>query len=209
MLFLFLCGGLSVEGIVTKWEETIEGSSGTIQTSDGDWYKVSGGFIESDTVGRVYLEINEPVVFEVGEDHITGNGKRIRTAVNVRRPFKDVTTEWRTHREYCEVLDRNWLLRIYGGRLSLSYNDCAVVIQPRFVVTCGAKPPEKGQVWRAYDVKVVSENAETFAWESIPRDGFSVETPVASPAPATNETESALLSDRLRGVKLKHIRRSA
>jgi hypothetical protein len=189
-----------MDGIVIRWEEA-EFSNGTIEDQHGNWFRVRGETIEADSIGRRYLVIGEPASFDEGPVHVTQKGKQIRTAINIRRPFKE-GPDPRTHREVCEVRDENWLARMKGGLLGIQRSD-GLELYAGQVVRCGVEPPTQGTTWRAVNIEVIHEDANTFDWSSVSPDGEAVVESTAIPIVVP---ESILLTDRYRGRKLRNIK---
>jgi hypothetical protein len=152
-----------MEGLCLDWTQTADFANGTI-TSNGVWYSVAGSSVESDCVGRVYLEVNEPVTFEPSTRKNPNTGVIRKVAINIHRPWKDITTNWRTHREICQVKDcprqtgSNWLIREIGGLLVVRLDDLDGLI-PGSIVECGVTPPPAPyKTWVAHDIVVLADS---------------------------------------------------
>ena len=150
-----------MQGVVVEWSQTDWYSNGTIQTPDGDWFKVKGEEIELDCVGRRLLEIGERVTFETSYDHFTGSGKRIRCAVRVKRPHKEMNILVEDHAELCKVVDEYFLLRQSGGLLLVEMA-AKPWIKPGQIVWCRVAEETKNKTWRAWDICLVAENEESY-----------------------------------------------
>jgi hypothetical protein len=193
-----------MDGIVLRWVSN-RYSGGQIQGPDRK-YDVSGADVECDCIGRVLLVPNEPVSFDPAPPKKRWNGKTGRHhATNVRRPWKRTDIDLERHRETCEVIDRGQILaRMTGGLLTPDGRDFSLADGQ--VVTCGVAPPTKGRMWRAINIEVISEMAETFGWASQfvePELEEPSETVVAAIPEAAEP--SILLSERFKNKKLRDI----
>lgn len=152
-----------MDGVVTKWLETEAGSFGRI-FAEGISYRVSGRDVELDSIGRCFLQMGEPVTFD-SERHKTADGSRLY-AVRVRRPWAE-KIDPATYQEICKVLDRNWLIRQTGGRLTLDVTEPEYdFLEPGNIVRCGVRPPRKGSTWRAVDIRIIAQDESSFDWDS-------------------------------------------
>jgi len=202
----------------SPWEKTPEGFYKGIITEDVTdcWYRARPQAIERDFLGRSYLVVGEPVVFETGPDHITANKKVIKQAVNIVRPFKEVG-DYRTRREYCEVIGEGFAARmIGGGKLFIDQRTAPKKLRVGMVIRCGVKPPLKGfGCWATTFIEIVHQSADEFDWSSVPPEGEDIPTATTRladvcPALQLGKSEpSSLLSDHLRSVPLRRIRRNA
>jgi hypothetical protein len=156
------------------------------------------------------LAQNEPVTFDVAPPKTRPDGKRTRwRAVNVKRPWKRTDIDLGRHRETCEVIDGGQILaRMTGGLLTPNGRDFSLFDGQ--VVTCGVAAPTKGRMWRAVEIEVISETAETFDWSSQPVE------PELQSSPTVGESEtpsiipeapqsSILLSDKFKNKRLRDI----
>jgi hypothetical protein len=155
-----------IEGVCLHWQQTERFAYGRVRDAQGRRYSVAGNQVEQDAVGRYELIPGEVVRFDRGPDRMSKSGKKRRTAVNVRRPFKDESTDYRTHREVCKVLDENWLLRLRGGLLAVSLGDLDG-IRPGSIVECGVEPSDGFKTWRANDVVFLFRSEEEWAASEV------------------------------------------
>jgi hypothetical protein len=195
-----------LEGTVVTWIQTDRHASGTIQDSNGDWYRVKGEHVDLDRLGRCELIEGESVFFERGPDGTTKGGKVYRTAIGVKRPFKDDATDYRTHREFCKVLDKNWLLRERGGLLTVNFGDLDGMRSGN-IVSCGVQPEPGFRTWRATDIEFAFNSESDLIASDGPVDG--PRRPLTDTAPSVISVGSSIrnLSEGERRRRSKERRR--
>jgi hypothetical protein len=159
-----------LKGICTHWKQDDQHASGTIEGPNRSKYRVAGNQVETDCIGRCELVVNEIVEFDAGPTHTAKSTGRIyRTAINVRRPFKDNSIDYRTHREICKVRELDyphWLLRQRGGLLTVGLDDL-LAIDPRAIVECGVEPQPGFKTWRAADIRFIALSEADVDWDSV------------------------------------------
>lgn len=145
-----------MNGTALSWRETDSKAWGKILDEDGLKYKVHGGSVERDSIGRELLIKGEPVSFAVDK-----NGPE-RRATNVRRPWKE-TIDPNGHVELCLVRDQHWLLRQIGGLLTVEFG-AKSWIRSNQLVECSVEQEffDGRDRWRAVNVALVSESADSF-----------------------------------------------
>jgi hypothetical protein len=197
-----------VNGTVVRWGRNEDGfSSGIIAEDVTDcWFHVRPRAVEQDSLGRAFLVEGEPVNFDEGTDHVTGNGKVIKQAANVRRFFKE-TADYRTRREYCEVADFQFVARMLGGKLFIDRHTAPKHLRVGQVIRCEVRPPLKGEgTWCTANIEIIADDAGTFDWSSVPLEGEVIPSGATSISNCVVEAEKSILfTDRFRGTKLRNI----
>jgi len=153
-----------MEGIVREWHQSFDYSSGRLETEDGNYWSVaSGKDVQTDSIGRCFLVPLEMCAFT--PDHIRKNGKIIRVAKNVLRPWREMNIDPRTHRELCIVKNKNWLVRQLGGLLTTKEGELDG-INPGAIVEVSVTQDRGFPTWRAFDLKFIAEDESLVDWNS-------------------------------------------
>jgi hypothetical protein len=157
-----------MQGTVLNWCQTTEFASGYITDEGNNWYSVGGKDVEADSIGRVFLEIGEPVLFDPAVRKKTKSGtKTYKAATNVKRPQKETGIDPKTHRELVMVRDDcDFMVRRLGGLLTVGFED-RDGISPGMIFEVGVREAPGFKTWRAVDLKWIANSEEDVVdWDS-------------------------------------------
>jgi hypothetical protein len=152
-----------IQGNAVSWLQTTENGSGKIIDSENNWYRVAGHSVEWDCLGRVFLEVGEPVLFHAKTKVSKSSGKTYRVALNVKRPNKETGIDPRNWRELCLVRDSNFVVRQLGGLLVVGYDDLSG-LRPGDIISCGIERDGNFPTWRATNIRFVAESESEIDW---------------------------------------------
>ena len=149
---------MRLNGTVVTFIQRFDSVGGKIRIENDDWYKViSSKDISPDCIGRRFLIPGEPVTFQAKS---TG-----RIATNIVRPFAEKSIIPSNHRELAIVIDENFLMRRFGGRL-VADRGALDGIPPDSIVSCGVTKSAGHTMWRAVDVRHVAASESEVDWNS-------------------------------------------
>ncbi len=163
-----------MQGRVKSWKQTTEFSSGYIHDQDDNWYSVAGKEVEADSIGRVFLDVGEPVLFDPAVRKKNKSGtKTYRAATNVKRPRKETGIDPKAHRELVMVRDDcDFMVRGLGGLLTIRFED-RDGISPGMIFEVSVREAPGYKTWGAVDLKWIANSEEEVTdWNVTTTEAF-------------------------------------